>query len=83
MQLGPLSKVMGMFPGMSADMFPKGAEEDTSRWFKKMLCMMDSMTAEGQYALLNDLYFLRMPPPCLYTIVDPKYELQLRFQNIN
>ena len=47
MQLGPLSKVVGMLPGMSEDMFPKEAEQNTSVWFRKMLCIMDSMTAEG------------------------------------
>jgi signal recognition particle subunit SRP54 len=47
MQLGPLSKVMSMIPGMSADMFPQGSEEDTQKHFRKMLCIMDSMTAEG------------------------------------
>ncbi len=47
MQLGPLTKVMGMLPGMTEDMFPKEAEADTQTWFKKMLCAMDSMTAQG------------------------------------
>jgi signal recognition particle GTPase len=47
MQLGPLTKIMSMLPGMSDDMFPKDAEADTQKWFRKMLCAMDSMTAEG------------------------------------
>jgi signal recognition particle subunit SRP54 len=51
MQLGPLSKVMGMIPGMSEDMFPAGAAEDSNRWFKKMLCMMDSMTEQGGFEI--------------------------------
>ena len=44
MQLGPLTKIMGMFPGMSADMFPQGAEEDSQKTFKRMMRIMDSMT---------------------------------------
>lgn len=47
MQLGPLTKVMGMIPGMSEEMFPKGTEENTQQWFRKMLCIMDSMTDQG------------------------------------
>lgn len=47
MQLGPLSQIIGMFPGMSADFLPKEAEENSSVWFRKMLCMMDSMTKKG------------------------------------
>ena len=44
MQLGPLTKVMGMIPGMNADMFPEGTEQDTQKHMRKMICMMDSMT---------------------------------------
>lgn len=46
MQLGPLSKIVSMMPGMSSDMFPPGAEENTQKYFKQMLCIMDSMTEE-------------------------------------
>lgn len=43
---------MGMFPGMSEDMFPKSSEQDTQKWIRKMLCCMDSMTKEGIWDLL-------------------------------
>jgi signal recognition particle subunit SRP54 len=46
MKLGPLTKIMGMLPGMNEDMFPSGTEEESQKMFKKMLAMMDSMTDE-------------------------------------
>ncbi|CDH48672.1 signal recognition particle 54 kda protein [Lichtheimia corymbifera JMRC:FSU:9682] len=42
-KMGPLSKLMGSIPGMPADMMA-GSEEETSRRFKRMMCIMDSMT---------------------------------------
>lgn len=47
MQMGPVSKIMSMLPGMSADMFSGGSEEDVQKSFKTMLCIMDSMNAKG------------------------------------
>jgi signal recognition particle subunit SRP54 len=46
MKMGPMTKLMGMFPGMSEDMMPQGSEDEIQRRFRKMLCVMDSMTAE-------------------------------------
>ena len=42
LKLGPLSKVMGMMPGFSDDMF-KGSEAEASGRIKKFMVMMDSM----------------------------------------
>jgi signal recognition particle subunit SRP54 len=46
MKLGPITKLMGMIPGMSSDMLPQGSEDDIQKRFRKMLCVMDSMTNE-------------------------------------
>ncbi|KAI7853214.1 SRP54-type protein [Circinella umbellata] len=42
-KMGPLSKLMGSIPGMPADML-QGSEEESSKRFKRMMCIMDSMT---------------------------------------
>ncbi|KAJ1550939.1 Signal recognition particle, partial [Nowakowskiella sp. JEL0078] len=41
--MGPLSKVMGMIPGMGPDMLQMGDTQGADR-LKKMMCVMDSMT---------------------------------------
>ncbi|KAF0695176.1 Aste57867_13983 [Aphanomyces stellatus] len=54
MKMGPLSKVMGMIPGMGqafGDMLKGGGEEEGVRRLKRFIYMMDSMTA----AELDDL----------------------------
>lgn len=45
-QLGPLDKLMGMIPGMGAQQMSAGQQEDTQKNMRKILRMMDSMTAE-------------------------------------
>ncbi|KAL1936641.1 hypothetical protein VTP01DRAFT_775 [Rhizomucor pusillus] len=42
-KMGPLSKLMGSIPGMPAEMLA-GTEEESSKRFKRMMCIMDSMT---------------------------------------
>ncbi|KAI9320588.1 signal recognition particle protein [Dichotomocladium elegans] len=42
-KMGPLSKLMGSIPGMPAEMMA-GSEEETGKRFKRMMCIMDSMT---------------------------------------
>jgi signal recognition particle subunit SRP54 len=44
MKLGPLSKVMGMIPGMPQGMLQAGAGDDHNKRLKKFMYMMDSMT---------------------------------------
>lgn len=50
MQMGPLSRVMGMIPGMNSEMF-KGSDGDMNMKLKKMMIAMDSMTKKE---LLSD-----------------------------
>lgn len=42
MKMGPMSKVMGMIPGMPEQLIPKGDDESNS--LKKFMYIMDSMT---------------------------------------
>jgi len=44
MKLGPLSKVMGMIPGMPAGLMNGAAGDDSQKRLKKFMYMMDSMT---------------------------------------
>jgi len=44
LNMGPLNQVVGMIPGFSADMIPKGQEKQSTDRIKKFLSMMDSMT---------------------------------------
>jgi len=44
MKLGPLSKVMGMIPGLPAGLMEGGAGDESTKRLKKFLYMMDSMT---------------------------------------
>lgn len=46
-KMGPLSKIMGSIPGMPADMLA-GSEEESSKRFKRMMCIMDSMNDYGR-----------------------------------
>jgi signal recognition particle subunit SRP54 len=44
--MGPLNQVVGMIPGLNANMIPKGKEKEGTDKVKRFLCMMDSMTNE-------------------------------------
>ena len=44
MAMGPLSKVMGMFPGMPQEFLSNVSDEQGSQKFKTFMCIMDSMT---------------------------------------
>lgn len=46
LNMGSLSNVVGMIPGFSADMIPKGQEKASTDRIKKFMCMMDSMTKD-------------------------------------
>ena len=46
LNMGPLSQVVGMIPGLSANLLPKGQEKEGTAKIKRFLCMMDSMTNE-------------------------------------
>lgn len=45
MQMGPISKVMGMMPGLSSDMF-QGSEADMTSRLRRCMTIMDSMTKQ-------------------------------------
>lgn len=47
LNMGPISKVMGMLPGFTADMF-QGSEKDASAKIKSYMTIMDSMTHQGK-----------------------------------
>ena len=42
--MGPLSQVVGMIPGLNANLIPKGKEKEGTDRVKRFLYMMDSMT---------------------------------------
>ncbi|ODQ47340.1 hypothetical protein PICMEDRAFT_71420 [Pichia membranifaciens NRRL Y-2026] len=44
LKMGPLSKIAQMLPGGIGDMMNQVGEEETSKRFKRMICIMDSMT---------------------------------------
>jgi signal recognition particle subunit SRP54 len=44
MKMGPLSKIAQMLPGGIGEMMNQVGEEETSNRFKRMICIMDSMT---------------------------------------
>ncbi|KAJ7530590.1 hypothetical protein O6H91_14G009300 [Diphasiastrum complanatum] len=44
LSMGPLSQVMSMIPGFSAELMPKGREKESQTKIKKFMTMMDSMT---------------------------------------
>jgi signal recognition particle subunit SRP54 len=46
LNMGPLSQVVGMIPGLSANLIPKGKEKEGTERVKRFLYMMDSMTTE-------------------------------------
>ncbi|TNV80395.1 hypothetical protein FGO68_gene17118 [Halteria grandinella] len=46
LNMGPLSQVVGMIPGLNANLIPKGKEKEGTDRVKRFLYMMDSMTEE-------------------------------------
>jgi signal recognition particle subunit SRP54 len=44
LNMGPLSQVVGMIPGLNANLIPKGKEKEGTDRVKRFLFMMDSMT---------------------------------------
>lgn len=46
MNMGPLNQVVGMIPGMNANMIPKGQEKESTERIKRFMTMMDSMTKD-------------------------------------
>jgi signal recognition particle subunit SRP54 len=44
MGLGPISKVMGMMPGMPTELLGAGSDEMGNKRMRKMMAVMDSMT---------------------------------------
>ena len=44
--MGPLNQVVGMIPGLSSNLIPKGKEKESTARIKRFMCMMDSMTKE-------------------------------------
>ena len=47
MKMGPLSKVVGMIPGIPPELLGSGSDEQGARQLKRLLCIMDSMTLQG------------------------------------
>ena len=47
MKMGPLSKLAGNIPGMSALAQQEGSDEEGNRRMRRMMYMMDSMTEKG------------------------------------
>ena len=47
LNMGPLNQVVGMIPGFSADMIPKGQEKQSTDRIKKFLSMMDPLLPIG------------------------------------
>ncbi|KAJ3448949.1 signal recognition particle 54 kda protein [Anaeramoeba flamelloides] len=43
-KMGPIDKVMEMFPGFSKDLLPTGKGEEAQLRIKRFMCMMNSMT---------------------------------------
>jgi len=44
LNMGPLGQVVGMIPGLSSNLIPKGKEKEATARIKRFLYMMDSMT---------------------------------------
>lgn len=44
LNMGSISKVVGMIPGLSSNLIPKGKEKESTDRIKKFMCIMDSMT---------------------------------------
>ena len=50
LNMGPISQVMGMMPGLNSDMF-KGSDAETQRRLKRYLTIIESMTDEGPHRM--------------------------------
>jgi signal recognition particle subunit SRP54 len=48
LNMGSLSNVVGMIPGLSSNLIPKGKEKESVGRIKRFLYMMDSMTEQGK-----------------------------------
>lgn len=64
LQLGPLSKVMSMLPGLNSEMF-RGSDQDVSKKMKRCMAILDSMTEEelnsdGKIFVTQDSRVLRV-----------------------
>jgi signal recognition particle subunit SRP54 len=46
LNMGPLGQVVGMIPGLNANLIPKGKEKEGTDRVKRFLFMMDSMTKD-------------------------------------
>jgi hypothetical protein len=46
-----------MLPGFSAELMPKGHEKESQAKIKRYMTMMDSMTNEGEWVLLDKFTF--------------------------
>jgi len=46
MNMGPLNQIIGMIPGLNANLIPKGKEKESVARLKRFLYIMDSMTNE-------------------------------------
>mmetsp|Transcript_23933 Transcript_23933/g.66437 ORF Transcript_23933/g.66437 Transcript_23933/m.66437 type:complete len:492 (+) Transcript_23933:377-1852(+) len=46
LKMGPMSQVMGLIPGFSNALMPKGQEKESQAKIKRMMTLMDSMTNE-------------------------------------
>ena len=60
--MGPLNQVVGMIPGLSSNLIPKGREKESTARIKRFLCIMDSMTKEELDCIkpLNDSRIIRI-----------------------
>mmetsp|Transcript_10253 Transcript_10253/g.26286 ORF Transcript_10253/g.26286 Transcript_10253/m.26286 type:complete len:494 (-) Transcript_10253:157-1638(-) len=46
LKMGPMSQIMGLIPGFSNALMPKGQEKESQARIKRMMTLMDSMTEE-------------------------------------
>ena len=62
LNMGPLSQVVSMIPGLSSNLIPKGREKESTARIKRFLCIMDSMTDEELDCIkpMSDLRLLRI-----------------------
>lgn len=58
MKLGPISQVVSMIPGFSADMLPKGQEQNSQKRIQQFMTIMDSMTDQE---LDSDVKLFKQP----------------------
>uniref|UniRef100_A0AC34QAX1 Signal recognition particle subunit SRP54 n=1 Tax=Panagrolaimus sp. JU765 TaxID=591449 RepID=A0AC34QAX1_9BILA len=57
MKMGPIGQIMSMIPGLGPDFLPKGGEEASTKKFKTMMVIMDSMSdQELDHPKASDLF---------------------------